>query len=65
MEKININKLLNYQEAANILGIHQVTLRRWVSEKRVSCVRIAGSTVRFRIDDLESMMTVQEVNSDK
>jgi len=25
-------------------------------------VRIAGSTVRFRFGDLESMMSIQEVN---
>ncbi len=55
-------QLLNYQQAAEYLGIHPVTLRRWVSEKRVCCVRIAGSTVRFRFGDLEAMMSIQEVS---
>lgn len=65
MDTFQFEKLLTYQEAAEFLGIHQVTLRRWVSEKRVPCVRIAGSTIRFRFADLESMMSVQEVINDK
>lgn len=57
----NYLHLLNYQQAANYIGIHPVTLRRWVSERRVPCVRVAGSTVRFRVEDIESMLNVQEV----
>jgi len=57
--------LFNYQQAAEYLGIHPVTLRRWISEKRVSCVRIAGSTVRFRQEDLEAMMSVQEMSHER
>jgi len=57
------NPLFTSEQAAEYLGVHPVTLRRWVSQKRVSCVRIAGYLVRFRIEDLESIFTVQEVDS--
>ena len=52
--------LLTYKEAAEILRIHQVTLRRWTSEKKISCVRLGGSCVRFRLEDLDNFMVIQE-----
>jgi excisionase family DNA binding protein len=55
------NILMNYKQAAEFLMVHPVTLRRWCSERRISCVRLAGTTVRFRIEDLENFMVIQEV----
>lgn len=45
-----------YAEAAEKLGLHEVTLRRWVSQGRMPCHRL-GRLVRFTDADLEAVYT--------
>ncbi len=50
-----VQRLLTYQEAADILGMKPQTLRQWVSAGKLSHVKI-GSAVRFRPDQLEEFI---------
>jgi excisionase family DNA binding protein len=44
-----------YAEAAKKLRVAETTLRRWVSQGRISCHRL-GRLVRFTDDDLDSAL---------
>lgn len=46
-----IPSLLNYSQVAEILGVSQITVRRWVSERKIPCKKI-GRSVRFDLDEL-------------
>lgn len=46
-----LSYLLTYNEAARLLRIHPVTLRRLVSQRRIPFVKI-GRSVRFVLEDL-------------
>lgn len=48
-----MSKLISYSEAAQILTVAEVTLRRWVSERRIPYLKI-GRSVRFDIAELEA-----------
>lgn len=49
-------RLLNYQEAADRLGLAPGTLRVWVSQKRIPFLKL-GRAVRFSPEMLEEIMT--------
>lgn len=59
-EKNLTKKLLNYREAAEFLGIAHITLRRWVSEGRISHHKF-GKAVRFSEEQLQSFLEKHEV----
>ncbi len=50
-----MEKLYDIPEASEILKISPNTLRKWLVQKRVKCVRL-GNRVRFRKEDLEALM---------
>ena len=50
-----VQRLLTYQEAAEILAVKPQTLRQWVSAKRIPYVKI-GAAVRFSPDQLEDFI---------
>lgn len=50
-----LQRLLTYNEAADILAVKPQTLRQWVSTKRIPYVKI-GAAVRFRQDQLEELI---------
>lgn len=50
-------QLLSIGEAANRLGISVDTLRRWSNEGRVPAVTLPSGHRRFRLEDIEAMVT--------
>lgn len=57
-------KLLNMDEASNLLGIKVSTLYRLCMQKQITCVKI-GKLNRFRMADLEDFINkriVEKVN---
>lgn len=45
---ISLNKLLNYEEAAELLGVQPGSLRGWVLQRRIPHIKLAhGKAVRF------------------
>lgn len=45
---ISLNKLLNYEEAAKLLGVQAGSVRTWVLQRRIPHIKLAhGKAVRF------------------
>lgn len=52
-ETLIFEPLISAAEAAQLLGIHPVTILRWAREGRVPHVRL-GRKVKFRVSELNS-----------
>lgn len=50
-------ELLTIQETADLLRVSPVTVRRYISARRLPAVRLAGKGVRVRKEDVESLPT--------
>ena len=48
-------KLLTYEELAEKLNLHPVTLRQWVSDNRIPCTRL-GRSVRFSSENVDQII---------
>ena len=53
--------LLDYDEAAELLGVRRGTLYAWVSQKRVPYIRFSGRCVRFDANELEAWIEEHRV----
>lgn len=55
-----ISRLLRIQEAADLLGLHTVTLRRWEDEGKISSVRVGNrrgvGDRRYKREDVEKLI---------
>jgi excisionase family DNA binding protein len=52
--------LITIEEAAELLGLSKVTLRRWTRDGRLPCIRIGSrGDRRFRPSDLEAYVISQ------
>lgn len=58
---INPSRLIKIKEAANLLGVHPATLRRWDKEGRLKAVRIGSrrnvGDRRYRLEDIENFIS--------
>lgn len=43
--------------AADFLGVHEITIRRWIASGRLSAHRVGPRLIRIRFTDLESFIT--------
>ena len=59
---VGAGPLLAVEEAATYLGIAIWTLRHWVSQRKISFVRL-GRLVRFRQADLDAFISKHVVKS--
>lgn len=51
-----ISRLLRIKEAADLLGLHPATLRRWDKEKKLVAVRIGNrKDRRYKLEDIEKL----------
>lgn len=51
------SKLITIREAAEMLGVHQETLRRWDNEGKLKAVRVGErGHRRYRISDLKKIV---------
>lgn len=53
----NDDHLLTTAQAAKLLGVHAVTVRRWINEGRLPAYRVGEKAVRIRHDDLAHLLT--------
>jgi excisionase family DNA binding protein len=49
----NVNRLLNMDEASNLLGIKKSTLYTVVMRKKITHIKV-GKLTRFRLEDLQA-----------
>jgi len=54
------DRLLDYAEAANLLGLAETTLRKRVSRREISHVKL-GRLVKFRPSDLDAHLEAHAV----
>ncbi len=54
-------RLLKLKEAGELYGVSPHTLRRWARIGKLPVVRLGGRTVRFRPEDLESVVRAKLV----
>ncbi len=47
-----MENLLTLRQVSEILNVKESTLRSWVFQRRIPCVRI-GRLVRFRVSDID------------
>lgn len=47
-------QLLNYEQASNLLQVHQVTLRRLVSKRKISFLKIGRSECTVAMDRIQA-----------
>lgn len=50
-----MNNLLSYPEAAEILSVSEITLRKWVSARKIEHLKI-GRSVRFTPEQIENFL---------
>jgi excisionase family DNA binding protein len=50
-------RLLNVNEAAELLGLKPATLYQWAYERRVPTVKLFGRALRFRLTDIEKLVS--------
>jgi len=58
----DVAKVIPVVEAAERLGVHERTLRRWIREGRLKPYRVMGDRRRFvSVDDIERLQEPQEL----
>lgn len=53
----NDDRLLTTAQAAKLLGVHAVTVRRWINEGKLPAYRVGEKAVRIRREDLSHLLT--------
>jgi excisionase family DNA binding protein len=48
---------LSPQQAAALIGCHEVTLKRWAAAGKVAAFRTPGGWWRFRHSDIEALLS--------
>lgn len=59
-----MEKLLDIKEVSDRLSIRENTLRAWVFQRRIPCIRL-GRLVRFRESDLAAWVKAEEGRSNE
>jgi len=54
--KLTEDKPLRLPEAAELLGISNATLRKWVFERRFPFIRVSCRAIRFRVSDIQDFL---------
>ncbi len=52
--------LLTYGQTAQLLGVAQTTLRRWVMERRIPFIKL-GRSVRFNPAEIDQWLVDQSI----
>jgi excisionase family DNA binding protein len=56
-------RLLDIEQAAEVLGIHVATLYRWSRARRVPCIRMGARVIRFDPIVLEKFLRQNTVEA--
>lgn len=60
-ERTMLDKLRDVNGAAEFLHLRPATIRKLVLERRISFIRVAGRSIRFRESELAKMLKAGEV----
>jgi len=59
---MDYRKLLDVDQAADLVGVHPVTLYRWARQRKIPCVRIGARVIRFDPRSLEKFIDRSTIN---
>lgn len=51
------DRLLDVHEAAALLSVKPATLYQWAYQRRIPVVKLMGRALRFRLSDIERLIT--------
>lgn len=55
--------LIDYEDAAKILGIEVVTVKKWVKTGRIPCIKFSSRCTRFKRSDLDKFIESARVEA--
>lgn len=58
-----MQRLLNYEEAAKYLNVAEITLKKWVQDRRIPVVRFSAKCTRFKPEDLQQFAESSRVEA--
>lgn len=58
-------RLLDIEQAAEVLGIHAATLYKWARAKRVPCIRMGARVIRFDQRALDKFLAQNTVEAQR
>jgi len=62
----DLPKVISVEEAAERLGVHERTIRRWIKEGRLKPYRVMGDVRRFvAVDEVEALREPQPIEKAK
>jgi len=61
--KIQMTKILNKKEAAELLKVSSKTIGRWVTARHIPFVKLPGRSIRFEEGALAKWIETRRVNS--
>lgn len=56
------DRLFNTKEAAKYIGYSESSLRRYIKEGRLSCIKIGENSMRFKASELDSFLEKHSTN---
>ena len=59
------SKLLRIKEAASIIGVSDQTLRAWVKQGYMKCLRLPSGERRFEMDEIRRVVEELRVNAER
>jgi excisionase family DNA binding protein len=59
-----MEKLYTIQEIADLLQVHQLTVRRWIKEEKLKCLRLSERNIRVSKTELDRFVNDKEAESD-
>ena len=54
-----MDRLINIDKAANLLGVTKATLRAWDSDGKIKSVRTSGGHRRFLLSDVQRLQGIE------
>lgn len=55
-----MEQLVDTKTLAGMLDVKESTIRKWVFERRIPCVRVGGRLVRFRPSEIERWISERD-----
>lgn len=58
-----MDSLLDYEDAARILGIEVITAKKWVKDGKIPCVKFSSRCTRFKREDLDKFINESRIEA--
>jgi len=59
IKRESLGKLYPLKEAARILGVHPMTIKRWEAKGKIKCIKTIGNTRRVPESEIKRILSKQ------